>query len=103
MRIRGTNVIVNPVYWAHQRPWPFRVAVDYDVTEEEYAAITADARIECVVVPDAPVPVPVVEPAPVVASVRAPAEVVFSEPGEMEQPDETPADKRGSGRPRKRG
>ncbi len=45
MRVRATNTQVNPVYWAHLRRWPYKVAVEYDVTEDEAIGIRADARL----------------------------------------------------------
>lgn len=46
MKVRGTNTQVDPVYWAHLRRWPYKQAVEYEVSEKEYADILADERIE---------------------------------------------------------
>lgn len=61
MKIRAKNTVIDPVYWAHLRKWPFGQVVEYDVSAHELADIKADARIQIVddeVVPTmAPLPI----------------------------------------------
>lgn len=45
MKITVTNTHVKPIYWAHQRPWPFNQPVEVDVNEVELAQIKRDTRL----------------------------------------------------------
>lgn len=51
MRIAAKGVLETG-YWQFGRKWPRDRQLELDVTPEEYAAISADRNIVCVVIPE---------------------------------------------------
>ncbi len=92
MKLRVTNTKIGPIYWAHLHPWPLNKAMEVDVPESLAADIQADTRLVVDVLAGVVHPIAV---APAFDPDITADDVQF-DPGE-----ETPAARRGPGRPKK--